>query len=159
MIADADAALREHGFSGPRLLGLARHVANDAARRAPYCSEETREALTSYLVEVGIKETLKYDASQSGDGYSFSSYLWDVLHRRVTDFYRRKSEGFGDRRHGNHPFTPPRCTSTELSAGLSLQAGLCGCQAVVETAVRGDCVSHVRDLYGRVSLCHRPVPQ
>ena len=98
---DVETTLRSHGFSGERLLGLARDVANDAARRAPYCSETTRHDLASYLTEVAIKETLRYDATRSGDNYSFASYVWDVLHLRVADFYRRKSEGFGDKRSGS----------------------------------------------------------
>ena len=39
---------------------------------------------------------------RSGDAYTFASFVWDVLARRTTDFFRRKSEGFGDRRYGNH---------------------------------------------------------
>lgn len=55
----------------------------------------------SFLVEVGVREALRYDPARSGNDYSFASYLWDVMNRRTVDFYRRRSEGFGDRRHGN----------------------------------------------------------
>jgi DNA-directed RNA polymerase specialized sigma24 family protein len=98
---DVDETLRARGLSGARLLGIARDVANDAARRSPYCSEATRQALTSYLTEVALRETLRYDATRSGEGYSFPSYVWDILNLRVSDFYRRKSEGFGDKRSGS----------------------------------------------------------
>ena len=97
----ADEALHAHGLGGRQRLGIARDVANHAAGRFPYCSETTRENLASYLTEVGVRQALAYHPARSGDGYSFASFLWDVLNRRVTDYFRKKAEGHGDRRHGN----------------------------------------------------------
>jgi hypothetical protein len=54
-----------------------------------------------WLVEVALRTAIRYDPARSGNGYKPESYLWDVLAQRLPDFYRRKSEGFGDRRYGN----------------------------------------------------------
>lgn len=99
---NADAALREHGLSGERLLGLARRCANNACARLPYAPPGLQDDLTSYLVEVGLRQALLYDVARSGDGYTFPSYVYDVMAQRVVDFFRRKSEGFGDKRHNCH---------------------------------------------------------
>lgn len=93
-------AIAANGLDGPRVLGIARDVARNAANRIPYASQGTREDLISYLVEVAMVEAVRYDPQRSKPGYSFASYLWDVMFLRVADFYRRKSEGFGDRRYG-----------------------------------------------------------
>ena len=98
----ADEALREHGLDGRRLVGIARDVVNHVERRTPYMNGQTRVDLESFLIEQGLQVALKYDPARSRPGYTFASYLWDVLARRVPDFYRRKSEGFGDKRSGMH---------------------------------------------------------
>jgi hypothetical protein len=100
-VRTADEALKANGLDGERLLGICHHVATHQLRRQPFASEQLHQDLVSFLVEQGIVLALKYDAQQSKPDYSFPSYLWDVLARRTTDFYRRKSEGFGDRRNGN----------------------------------------------------------
>jgi DNA-directed RNA polymerase specialized sigma subunit len=97
----ADDALREHGLSGDRLMKLARRIANDAQRRAPAGLGGKYEDLVQFLNLQALEAALRYDPAKSGNGYSFTSYLCDVMELRVDDFYRRKSEGFGDRRHGN----------------------------------------------------------
>lgn len=97
----ADELLRQHGFSGDRLLGLARRAANDAQRRAPAGLGGKYEDLVSFLLLQALEATVAYDVDKVRPGYSFSSYLFDIMERRVPDWYRRKSEGFGDSRNGN----------------------------------------------------------
>jgi DNA-directed RNA polymerase specialized sigma24 family protein len=97
----ADELLRQHGFNGDRLLGLARRAANDAQRRAPAGLGGKYEDLVSFLLLQALESTLSYDPNRRGPSYSFSSYLYDIMERRVPDWYRRKSEGFGDSRNGN----------------------------------------------------------
>jgi hypothetical protein len=94
-------ALGRIGFDGERLLSLARKVANEELRRKASTLGNRYEDFVSFLVEVGLRAAIGYDAGRSGNGYSPSSYLWDVMERRTPDFYRRQSEGFGDRRYGN----------------------------------------------------------
>ena len=99
---DVETALQRHGLTGERLLGIARDVANTTARQLPYVSSQLREDLVSFLVEQGLAAAARYDPAKSGSDYSFPSYLWDLLALRTTDFFRRKSEGFGDRRSNSH---------------------------------------------------------
>jgi len=94
-------ALTANGLNGERLLKLARRIANDAQRQAPAGLAGKYEDLVSFLYTQACEAAVKYDHAISGNGYSFSSYLCDIMERRVPDFYRRKSEGFGDRRSGN----------------------------------------------------------
>lgn len=101
---DADARLRELGFDGTRLLGLARDCANHHCNRIPYAPPGLADELASFLLEQALRATLRYDPGRSGGSgsYTFPSYLWDVMNMRVADFYRRKSEGFGDSRSGSN---------------------------------------------------------
>ena len=54
----------------------------------------------------GLQSALRYDPLRyqasygSNGGEPFSSYLADIFERRCVDFWRAKSEGFGDRRKG-----------------------------------------------------------
>ena len=64
-------------------------------------SATTEDDLTSYLTETAWKLVVRYDPERSGPGYSFPSWLWDVLSLRTTDFWRKKAEGHGDRRSGS----------------------------------------------------------
>jgi hypothetical protein len=63
-----------------------------------------------------------YDPSLSGDGYTFPSYLFDVMALRVPDFFRSRAEGFGDKRKGLNdrvvPFADP-FTITRLAAPIA----------------------------------------
>lgn len=97
----AEDALIEHGLSGERLMKLAHRIATDAQRRAPAGLGGKYEDLVQFLSVQALEAAVRYKPSRSSNGYSFASYLCDVMEARVTDFYRRKSEGFGDRRHGN----------------------------------------------------------
>jgi DNA-directed RNA polymerase specialized sigma subunit len=97
----AEDALREHGLNGDRVMKLARRIASDAQRRAPAGLGGKYDDLVGFLSLQALEAALRYEPAKSGNGYSFTSYLCDVMELRVDDFYRRKSEGFGDRRHGN----------------------------------------------------------
>lgn len=100
-MADTDQTLRAHGLNGDRLLKLARRCATDAQRKAPAGLGGKYEDLVSFLTLQALEAVARYNPERVKPGYSLSSYLYDVMQLRVTDFYRRKSEGFGDRRSGN----------------------------------------------------------
>jgi hypothetical protein len=95
----ADGALRANGFDGERLLALAHKVAQDELRRRGAFPGGRYEDLVGYLCACGCAAAAGYDARRSSDGYSFASFLYDVLKQRVVDYYRRKSEGFADTRY------------------------------------------------------------
>lgn len=97
----AEQALQANGLDGRRLLKLAHRITQDAQRRAPAGLGGKYEDLHSFLVEQALRAAVRYDPRISNGGYSFESYLCDVMEQRVTDYYRRKSEGFGDRRSGS----------------------------------------------------------
>lgn len=94
-------ALAQHGLNGERVLKLARRIANDAQRRAPAGLGGKYEDLVSFLTLQALEAAVRYNPDRVRPGYTFSSYICDIMEHRVQDFYRRKSEGFGDRRYGN----------------------------------------------------------
>ena len=96
----AEQALTQHGLNGHRLLKLAHRIAQDAQRQAPAGLGGKYEDLVSFLTLQALEAAIRYNPAQSGNGYTFASYLCDIMERRVPDFYRRKSEGFGDSRSG-----------------------------------------------------------
>ena len=98
----AQDALAEHGLTGDRLLRLARRIATDAQRRAPAGLGGKYEDLVSFLVLQALEAAIRYGPEYTRPGYSFASYLCDIMELRVTDWYRRKSEGFGDTRSGSN---------------------------------------------------------
>jgi DNA-directed RNA polymerase specialized sigma24 family protein len=98
----AEQALAEHGLDGYRLLRLARRAADDAQRRAPAGLGGKYEDLVSFLVLQALEAAVRYGPEYTRPGYSFASYLFDIMELRVTDWYRRKSEGFGDTRSGSN---------------------------------------------------------
>lgn len=99
-------ALMRHGFTTERLMKLSRKIANDALRLRGASLGDRFEDLVSFLVEKGLEEAMRYDPHRDHSKYGknggepFQSYVSDILGMRVDDFYRRKSEGFGDRRRG-----------------------------------------------------------
>ena len=101
----AELALRRHGFTGERLQKLARKVANDSLRSRGATLGDRLDDLVSSLCVVGLRAALRYDPEMTqakygkNGGEPFSSYLADVMEHRVIDFFRAKSEGFGDRRY------------------------------------------------------------
>jgi excisionase family DNA binding protein len=104
----ADEVLRAHGFSGDRLLKLARKIANDKlARLGGFMHEQRLEDLVGFLALQGVQAALRYDPERaharygSRGGDPFASWLADILDHGVTDWYRSKAEGGGDRRYNN----------------------------------------------------------
>jgi hypothetical protein len=104
----AAGVLEEHGFTGERLLRLARRIANDWLRRSGgFLDDERMDDLVGFLVLQGCRAATRYDPERvqrsygSGGGDPFASYLADIMQVRVTDWYRSKREGNGDRRYGH----------------------------------------------------------
>lgn len=97
----AELALRRHKRDGTWLLKTAHAIAHAHQKKTASTLGDRHDDLVQYLVEIGCRYAIRYEAERSGPDYTFDSYLWDIMERRVPDFYRRKSEGFGDRRHGN----------------------------------------------------------
>lgn len=87
------------------MLALAHAVANaELRRRGAYLGMGRYDDLVAHLVTVGCQIAIGYDPSRSRGGYNFASYAFDVMKLRVTDFCRRKSEGFdGDHRYAASP--------------------------------------------------------
>lgn len=104
----AEDVLESHGFGGDRLLKLARRIAADELRRrGGFLDHERLEDLVAFLTLQGVKAAVRYDPDrrqvkygQNGGRDTFSSYIADVMAHRVTDWYRSKAEGNGDRRYG-----------------------------------------------------------
>ena len=101
-------ALAERGFTGDRLLRLARKIANDElGRRGAFLDQSRFEDLVSFLTLAGANAALRYDPQRYHASYGrnggepFASWLADVLSHRVTDWYRSKSEGNGDASYGH----------------------------------------------------------
>jgi DNA-directed RNA polymerase specialized sigma24 family protein len=98
----AEQALRKHGLTGDRLLRLARRIATDAQHRAPAGLGGKYEDLVSFLALQALEAAIRYEAPTEPTRYAFTSYLCDIMELRITDWYRRKSEGFGDSRSGSN---------------------------------------------------------
>jgi hypothetical protein len=100
-------ALRRHGFDPERLMRLARKVAHDELALKGAVLGDRFEDLASRLYEIGLKAALAYDPSRRHESYGrnggepFASYVADIFAMRVTDHFRSKADGFGDRRYGH----------------------------------------------------------
>jgi len=80
-------------------LKLAHKVANHELRRRGATLGDRYDDLIGFLVETGLRTAERYDPARVRPGYSFASFLFDVLAMRVTDFFRAKAQGFADRRY------------------------------------------------------------
>ena len=82
----ADAALREHGFSGEQLLGLARKAAQDALRRhGAHLDPDRFDDLADYMLEVGVRYAARYEP---GHGIAIQTFLYRRMRIRYTDWLR-----------------------------------------------------------------------
>ncbi len=82
--------LREHGLDGDRLHALVyRCLQSNLNRRGAYLAEERFADCLDYLVLVAVATAAKYDPTRSRPGtYSFTSYVWDILEKRIIDWWR-----------------------------------------------------------------------
>ena len=100
-------ALMRHGFTTERLMKLARKIANDGLRLRGATLGDRFEDLVSRLQMVGLQAAIRFDPTRhhqsygSNGGDPFASYVADLMNKRIDDYFRSKSEGFGDRRYGN----------------------------------------------------------
>lgn len=108
-----DLALRRHGFTTERLMHLARKVAADGCRKRGAALGDRFDDLVSRLQLAGLQAALRYDPEREHRGYGtnggdpFTSYVADVMDRRIDDHFRSRSEGFSDRRYGNYGEVTP----------------------------------------------------
>jgi hypothetical protein len=106
-------ALRRHGFTTERLMHLARKVAADGCRKRGAALGDRFDDLVSRLQLAGLQAALRYDPEREHRGYGsnggdpFTSYVADVMDRRIDDHFRSRSEGFSDRRYGNYGEVTP----------------------------------------------------
>jgi len=102
-----DLALMRHGFTVERLMKLSRKIAADSLRLRGATLGDRFEDLVSRLQIVGLEASRRYDPEREqlsygrNGGEPFASYVADIMGKRVDDYFRSKSEGFGDRRYGN----------------------------------------------------------
>lgn len=80
-------------------MSLAHKVAKDELRRRGADLGDRYPDLVAHLLVAGCRAAVSYDPTRSGEGYSFMSFLYDILKLRVSDFFRSKGEGFTDRRY------------------------------------------------------------
>lgn len=93
--------LEELGLDGQQVLGICFHVAHHYCRRTGSGLDARIEDLVQHLALNSARIALTYESARSGEGYTFASYLHDVLQRRCVDWHRSKAAGFGDRRYGH----------------------------------------------------------
>lgn len=98
-IGSATHALTVNGFTGERLQKLAHKVANDELHKRGAVLKDRYEDLVSSLVEVGCRYAPRYDRALATS--TFEAYIAKKMAHRIDDFFRAKSQGFGDRRYGN----------------------------------------------------------
>ena len=86
----AERVLAEHGLDADRLRALVyRCLQSNLNRRGAYLAEERFAECLDYLVLAAVTTAAKYDPSRSRPGtYKFESYLWDILERRIIDWWR-----------------------------------------------------------------------
>ena len=86
----AERVLAEHGLDGDRLCAFVyRCLQSNLSRRGAYLSEERFQDCLDYLVLAAVTTAAKYDPTRSRPGtYKFESYLWDILERRIIDWWR-----------------------------------------------------------------------
>ena len=86
----AERVLAEHGLDGDRLCAFVyRCLQSNLNRRGAYLAEERFQDCLDYLVLAAITTAAKYDPTRSRPGtYKFESYLWDILEKRVIDWWR-----------------------------------------------------------------------
>jgi hypothetical protein len=98
--ATAEEVLALHGLDGAWLMRTAGGIARVYCQRTGASLGDRFDDLLSVLCEAGCKAALSFDPTKAGPGYSFRSYVGDKMELAIEpDFFRRKREGFGDRRY------------------------------------------------------------
>jgi hypothetical protein len=110
-------ALRRHGFTSEKLMERAELVAWEGVRRrGATLNEERMSDLIARLIRVGLEAVLRYDPEREHMSYGrnggspFSSYLSDIMDKRIDDHFRSRAEGFSDRRYENYGVVEPSDT-------------------------------------------------
>jgi len=122
----SDQALHEQNFPPEKLLGYARHIARHKHMAG---HEDRREDLVSYLVEIGTRYAARYnpDLTSETGRYSFGSWVYDIMEKRVPDFFRSQAEGYADTRdrfktpHEAHSVVDDLAIDKELHHELFLE--------------------------------------
>lgn len=86
----AERVLLEHGLDADRLRALIyRCLQSNLNRRGAYLAEDRFGECLDHLVLVAVATAAKYDPSRSRPGtYKFESYIWDILEKRIIDWWR-----------------------------------------------------------------------
>jgi hypothetical protein len=96
-----------HGFTPEGLQKLSCKIAYDGCRRRGAMLQDRMDDLVSRLTIAGLEALRRYDPERhqasygSNGGDPVLSYISDIMDARITDYFRCRSEGFGDRRYGN----------------------------------------------------------
>lgn len=78
-------------MDGESLCGLvASCLRSELARHGATLPPERFDDTLEHLIVVALTIAEKYDPARSGPGYTFSSYLWDMLKVRLIDYWRRE---------------------------------------------------------------------
>lgn len=96
----ATEALQRIGLTPEAFMRIVHRVANDYKRGNASWLGDRDDDFRSFLTEQGLKAAIRYDPSKA-NGDQGVSFIWKIMERRCDDFYRLKSEGFGDSRYGN----------------------------------------------------------
>jgi hypothetical protein len=99
-VSEIDDALAAYGFTGARLRSLAAKIAYDETRKRGGVPGRNHEDLISWLVECGCRYAPRYDPALATG--TFEAYIAKKMVHRYGDFWRKKSEGYGDARYGHH---------------------------------------------------------
>lgn len=100
LAGSAELALRANGVNGDQLQRMAYAVAHGYCRRTGTGLDTRIDDLAQWLALTASRKALGYKPPAE-PGYSFVSYLFDIMEQRCPDFFRQKGEGFGDRRYSH----------------------------------------------------------
>lgn len=153
-----DEVLASHNRDGRWLLKTAYAVSNVYCRKTGTALDSRVDDLTQHLVLIGCLYALKYDPQKVKPGYSFESFLWDIMERRCADFFRMKREGFQDRRlFGRAAMVDLHSDITELNPAdgylqLEQTFGEGVVELVEEHGLSDGAVWALREVGGRIAL-------
>lgn len=94
----AEERLLELGFDGQRLRALTYAIAHRYCQKTNTNLDVRIDDLAQHLALTACRRTLAYRPELNRRS-TFASYLYDILEPACIDFFRRKGEGFQDRRY------------------------------------------------------------